>query len=107
MVSSCYWVAYVLLAEDVASWNELDRLSWDRERLRYEVNGSRSGFITVYDGVSAVLGVVTLVLTLRVDVFGDILGEVLGDVPSETWRLKSRQGSVAQVDSNSGQGLGE
>ena len=46
MVSSCYWVAYVLLAEDVASWNELDRLSWDRERLRYEVNGSRSGFIT-------------------------------------------------------------
>ncbi|KAF2534309.1 hypothetical protein F2Q70_00031869 [Brassica cretica] len=45
MVSSCYRVAYMLLAEDVASWNELDRLSWDRERLRYEVNGSRSGFI--------------------------------------------------------------
>ena len=33
---------------------------------------------------------------LGVDVLGDILGEVLGDVPSETWRLKSRQGSVAQ-----------
>ncbi|KAF2534310.1 hypothetical protein F2Q70_00031868 [Brassica cretica] len=50
----------------------------------------------MYDGVSVVLGVVTLVLTLRVDVLGDVLGEVLGDVPSETWRLKSRQGSVAQ-----------
>ncbi|KAF2558206.1 hypothetical protein F2Q68_00016437 [Brassica cretica] len=67
---------------------------------------------------SVILGVMTLVLacSLRVAELSVVvltysvtyLGEVLGDVPSETWRLKPRlRGSLAQVNSNTGQGPGE
>ncbi|KAF2558210.1 hypothetical protein F2Q68_00016433 [Brassica cretica] len=65
---------------------------------------------------SVVLGVVTLVLALRVAELSVVvlaysvtyLGEVLGDVPSETWRLKpGLRGSLAQVNSNTGQGFEE
>ena len=50
--------------------------------------------INLYVGVGVLVGIlgVRKVLTYSVT----YLGEVLGDVPSETWRLKSRQGSVAQ-----------
>ncbi|KAF3542996.1 hypothetical protein DY000_02010298 [Brassica cretica] len=62
--------------------------------------------INMYVGVGVLVGIlgVRKVLTYSVT----YLGEVLGDVPSETWRLKPRlRGSLAQVNSNTGQGPGE